>query len=98
MKRNETIVKEINEMFPPADEKYPVCFVREGEDRVIVSGECHAKVKICGEIFNTAVIDYYGEYRGGSLWIDPKLVAYAAKMNAFWEWECPACIFLVKNL
>lgn len=38
--------------------------------------------------------DYYGEYRGGYAWINPKLVALAEKKGLYWEWENPGCIYL----
>jgi len=36
--------------------------------------------------------DYYGEFRGGYAWINPKLEDLAKKNNAFWEWQNPGCI------
>ena len=97
MKRNKTIVSDINKMFPAASADYPVCFMRSGEDQVIVSGECYAKEKIEDEIFEVPVIDYYGEFTGGYPHIHSKLIAYAEQQNAYWEWENAACIILIKN-
>lgn len=97
MKRNKTIVNDINKMFPPADESYPVCFIRDGENHVIVSSETHAKIVLNGETFQTAIIDYYGEFRGDYPWIDPKLRAYAEELGGYWEWENPACIVLIRS-
>ncbi len=97
MKRNSTIVKEINKMFPPSSAKHPVCFIRDGEDQVIVSGECYAKIDM-GDlgIFDVPVIDYYGEAHNNYPHIHCKLEEYAEKMGCYWEWENPACIVLVK--
>ncbi len=38
--------------------------------------------------------DYYGEYRGGYPWIEPKLEQFAAAHGLFWEWQNPGCIGL----
>lgn len=38
--------------------------------------------------------DYYGEYRGGCPWINPKLEAWAEKHGCFWEWRDPGSIAL----
>ena len=38
--------------------------------------------------------DYYGEYRGGDPWINPKLEELACNNDAFWEWQNPGCIEL----
>lgn len=35
----------------------------------------------------TYFIDYYGEYRGGYAWIDPRLEAAAKAAGFFWEWR-----------
>ncbi len=93
MKKNQTIVKEINKMFPASDDKYPICFERD--ERLIVSGECYFNDELTfegkKEIFETMVINYYECH------IDPRLEAYAEKLNCFWEWENPACIYLCNN-
>lgn len=31
--------------------------------------------------------DYYGEYRGGFPWINPKLEDWARERNSYWEWQ-----------
>lgn len=38
--------------------------------------------------------DYYGEFRGGYPWINPKLERLAKAKRAYWEWENAACITL----
>ncbi len=38
--------------------------------------------------------DYYGEFRGGYPWINPKLEELATKLHCFWEWQNPGCIAL----
>jgi hypothetical protein len=40
--------------------------------------------------------DYYGEYRGGYPWIDPRLESAATKAGFYWEWENPGCIYVVR--
>jgi len=88
-KRKTTIVKDINKMFPPSDPEYPICFIRDGESTVIVSGECTYKDSMDGvpETFPSNAIDYWGEFQAGCPWIDPKLEAYAEKNGGYWEWE-----------
>ena len=36
--------------------------------------------------------DYYGEFRGGYPFIEPKLEAWAKKRGGYWEWVNPGCI------
>ncbi len=36
--------------------------------------------------------DYYGEFRGGYAWINPKLQKLVTRLGAYWEWESPGCI------
>jgi len=62
----------------------PYVFEREG--KVFVSAED-------GCFF----ADYYGEFRGGYPWIDPKLEELAKEFKGYWEWENPGCIFFVEN-
>jgi len=38
--------------------------------------------------------DYYGEFRGGYPWINPKLEDLAKKYDLHWEWEHPGAIGL----
>jgi hypothetical protein len=38
--------------------------------------------------------DYYGEFRGGYAWINPKLEAFAEKRGCYWEWCNPGCLIL----
>ena len=38
--------------------------------------------------------DYYGEYRGGYPWINPKLERLAEQKKAYWEWENPGSLTL----
>lgn len=40
--------------------------------------------------------DYYGEFRGGYPWINPKLEELANKHKCFWEWINPGIIGLYK--
>lgn len=50
-------------------------------------------VKVSAEHGDGAA-DYWGEFRGGYPWINPKLEELADKHKAFWEWENPGCIAL----
>jgi len=38
--------------------------------------------------------DYYGEFRGGYPWINPKLESLAKSKKAYWEWQNPGSITL----
>ena len=38
--------------------------------------------------------DYYGDFRGGCAWINPKLEKLAEKWGLYWEWQNPGCIYL----
>lgn len=42
-------------------------------------------------------IDYYGEFRGGYPWIDPRIeeVAKAHVDGGYWDWDNPGSIVLV---
>lgn len=95
-KRPTTIVKDINKMFPPSNPDYLICFIRDGETTVIVSGECTYKDTTDGEHFDLCAIDYWGDYHD-PLWIDPKLEAYAEQNGGYWEWENAACIVFIEN-
>ena len=41
--------------------------------------------------------NYYGDFTDGIPWFNPKLEAYAEKMNCFWEWVNPGCIALYEQ-
>lgn len=38
--------------------------------------------------------DYYGEFRGGYAWINPKLEAWAKEHKSYWEWQDGGTIVL----
>lgn len=40
--------------------------------------------------------DYYGEFRGGYPWINPKLEQVAAATGCYWEWLNPGAIALYR--
>lgn len=86
-------------MFPASGPNHPVCFIRDGESQVIVSGECtYDDTYTHGDdVFQALAIDYYNEFRDGCPWIDPKLEAYAEKHGGYWEWENAACIAFVQD-
>jgi hypothetical protein len=48
-------------------------------------------IKVSAEYGDDAA-DYYGEFRGGYPWINPKLEAFAEKHGCYWEWENAGCI------
>ena len=80
MKRTATIVNDINKMFPA---KRPLAIANA--DGIRVSAE---DVTLEGQ----PVADYYGEFRGGYPWIDPKLEAYAEQNGLTLDWENPGCV------
>jgi len=36
--------------------------------------------------------DYYGEFRGGYPYIDPRIEEAAEKLGLYWEWENAGCL------
>lgn len=42
------------------------------------------------------LIDYYGDYRGGTPYIHPELVKWATKHGGYWEWMHPGAICFVR--
>ena len=70
---------EAKHVFQDEQKVFPTVFERDG--KLIVSAED-------GGYF----ADYYGEYRGGYSWIDPRLEEAAKKLGMYWEWENPGCI------
>lgn len=50
-------------------------------------------LKVSGED-GRGLIDYYGEYRGGYPYINPKLEAFAKEHGMHWEWDDPGSISL----
>ena len=81
MKRASTIVKEINRMGFKA-------FQRNTD-----TTPSYPAVYVSAENGDDAA-DYYGEFRGGYPWINPKLVRLAEKNGLMWEWQNPGCIGL----
>lgn len=57
--------------------------VIERDDKIIVSAED-------GLLW----ADYYGEFSGGDMWIEPVLEAFAKEHGLHWEWENPGAISL----
>jgi len=87
--KNQTIVKRINKMFPPSNQKYPVAFIRTDENHVTVTGECCSPVTVMGDTYDMPVISYY---EMGGMWINPKLVKFLDSIGMFAEWENAACV------
>lgn len=100
MKRNATIVKDINRMFPPFHKDYPVCFEVDGYVNVTSESFANRPFKVFGKMMDCEikVVDYYGEESGGGYpWVDPKLQNYLDKNNLYYEWDNPGAIALFKN-
>lgn len=99
MKRNATIIKDINKMFPPFHKDYPVCFEVDGY--VKVTSESMYEESYTDEDSNYSVeakvVDYYGEHRGGYPWVDDRLESYLDKNNLYYEWDNSGAIALFKN-
>ncbi len=94
-KRNETIAKEINRMFPPVNPNYPCCIV-VGERLIVTSGVfVIEKKRGRGTAHEIQVVDYYGEHQErGYPWIHPRLETYANKLGKYWEWQDAECVCL----
>lgn len=56
-------------------------FFRDNE--IIISAE-----NVDSEYF----ADYYGEFRGGGMWVNPELEAALSKIGCFLEWVNPGCL------
>jgi len=69
---------------------------RKTYDDVEVSCDCFVKngVLMVTSDDGLGAIDYYGEFRGGYSYIDPKLEAFAKANGCFWEWNNPSSISL----
>lgn len=61
----------------------PTVFVRDGVIHVSAEDGGH-------------FADYYGDFRGGSPWIDHRLHAAATLLGFYWEWVNPGCIAAYK--
>lgn len=81
--RNATIIKRIKELGFTT-------FVKE--DKAYYQGQC---ILVSGEEGDDSC-DYYGEFRGGYPWINPKLEKLAKDVGAYWEWEHPGAIALAR--
>jgi len=95
MKKNTTIVKDINKLFPASNEKYPVCFTRD--NMVMVSGESTAKEMLMGEEFDIMVVDYYNEFGGGYPTVHKRLREYLEQNGLSYEWENPGGIHVFRD-
>lgn len=99
MKRKTTIVKDINKMFPAYNKDYPVAFIVD--DEVKVTSESFAKEIIeieegKPEEFEVQVVDYYGEYKGGYPWLNPRLETYIRENDLWFEWENAGAIVIYR--
>lgn len=65
--------------------KRPRGFVDKGTGLLCVSGEE-------GDGF----VDYYGEFRGGCPYINPKLEQWAKERGCYWEWRDAGSICLAE--
>lgn len=54
----------------------------------------HGALIIVSAEHGDSAADYYGEYRGGYPWINPKLEQLAQSNHCFWEWHNPGAIGL----
>ena len=61
----------------------PKASIRDG--RLIISSEFGN---------NHYILDYYGDYNGGSSYIDRTLEKWAEERGLYWEWYNPAFIYL----
>lgn len=93
MKNAETLLAECKEL------KFPsLKWNKEAKtyDDVEVSCDCFVKngVVMVTSDDGLGAIDYYGEYRGGYPYINPKLEAFAKANGCFWEWNNPSSVSL----
>lgn len=64
----------------------PPVFISE-DGRIVLSAEDETSFYFA---------DYYGEFRGGYPWVNPKLESWAKERGCFWEWINPGALTLVK--
>tara|TARA_R100001163_G_C4869407_1_gene71922 strand:- start:99 stop:302 length:204 start_codon:yes stop_codon:yes gene_type:complete len=62
----------------------PYAFISKDGD-LLISGE-----------HGDDLIDYYGDFRGGTPYIHPDLVEWATKHDGYWEWVHPGAICFVR--
>ena len=91
MKRNSTIVKDLNKLFPPSNPSYPVAFLQD--DVVKVSAENVATESFIhwdNELItiDVTICDYYESYMAD------ELVEYADSVGGYFEWENAGCMVL----
>jgi len=72
-------------LVPGLDGMVKVNALFKDEDRMELNGNLMI-------IADGVAADYYGEYRGGYNFIDPKLMAWAKAKKGFWEWQNPEVI------
>lgn len=78
--------------------KRPETLIKEVEKlgfKTFKSSEYKAIVCVSTEHGDNAA-DYYGEYRGGYPWINPKLEKLAIDNGCYWEWFNPGAIGLYR--
>ena len=94
MKRQATIVKDLNKIFPEYSKGHPVAFVVDNQAKVTSGCSAKETIMVDGkpEEFEVQVVDYYGEFWGGYPWIHEKLQAYLDDNGLFAEWENPEAI------
>jgi hypothetical protein len=74
------LINKINKVFAPENPEYPVAFMRKCDGKLIVSSEAYTAEGV-------RAVDYYGEFRGGYPWVDPRLEKILSKYE--WDWEGP---------
>lgn len=86
--RNANIVKGLIKLgYREGKEFYPD---RDGDGLIVLSAE-----NWDGKVNPPA--DYYGEFRGGYPWIDPKVEALVERNGGFIEWETAGSLKIFKN-
>jgi hypothetical protein len=77
----EIILSDISKLKSEITNKSPKTFVRDGFIYLSAEDGSH-------------FADYYGEFKGEEMYIDPRLEKIADKYDMYWDWENPGTIIL----
>ena len=82
-KRNSTIVKELNKIFPAENPNHPIAFEQDGLVKVSAENVALETFLYDGDPMTVSITiaDYYECY------MSDELVKYADSVNGYWEWE-----------
>lgn len=97
MKNSEQKIAEfvewVNTTFKPENANSPVAVDKTRITKhAVITSECSAFYP--DDDFALPVIDYYGEFRGGYPWIEPRIEQKAKELGLMLEWQNPAYLII----